>query len=53
MIAAFIALLALTVIFIFLVPWVGVLAGIVAAILLVLILFGVGRGVTHDRPARQ
>jgi hypothetical protein len=33
--------------------WVGVLAGIVAAILLLLILFGVGRGVTQDRPAQQ
>jgi hypothetical protein len=52
MIAAFVALLVLTVIFIFLVPWVGIVAGVVAAILLALILFGVGRGVTHDRPAR-
>jgi hypothetical protein len=50
MIAAFIALLVLTVIFIFLVPWVGVLAGIVAAILPVLILFGVGAGLRTSGP---
>lgn len=52
MIAAFVALLALTVVLIFFLPWVGILTGIVAAILLVLIVFGVGRGVTQDRPAR-
>jgi hypothetical protein len=50
MIAAFIAMVVLAVIFIFLVPWVGILAGIVALILLVLFLVGVGRGVTHDEP---
>jgi len=53
MIAAFIAMLVIAVIFIFLVPWVGILAGIVAAILLVLFLVGVGRGVTHDQPPAQ
>jgi ABC-type antimicrobial peptide transport system permease subunit len=52
MIAAFIAMLVIAVIFIFLVPWVGILAGIVALILLVLFLVGVGRGVTRqDQPS--
>ena len=41
----------LAVIVFFFLPWVGIVAGIVAAILLVLFLFGVGRGVTQRRPA--
>jgi hypothetical protein len=53
MIAAFIAMLVIAVIFIFLVPWVGILAGIVALILLALFLVGIGRGVTQDRPAAR
>jgi hypothetical protein len=50
MIAAFIAMLVIAIIFIFLVPWVGILAGLVAAVLLVLFLVGIGRGVTQDQP---
>ena len=50
MIAAFVALLALTVLFIFFLPWVGILTGIVAAIPLVLIVLGVGAASRRTGP---
>jgi hypothetical protein len=48
-IAAGLALVVVGVIFFFIFPWVGIVAGAVGVILLVLFLLGVGRRVTESR----
>jgi hypothetical protein len=51
MIFAAISLLGFALIFLFLFPWAGIVAGIAAVVLFVLFLLGIGRGVTKNRPA--
>ena len=53
MIAAVVTLIVIGVIFMFIVPWVGIAAGAVAVVLLVLFLLGVGREVAERRPEGQ
>jgi hypothetical protein len=53
MIAAAIALVVIGVIFLFIVPWVGIVVGAVGVVLLVLFLLGVGRQVAERRPEGQ
>ena len=50
MIGAALALIVLGVIFLFIVPFVGIAAGIVGVILLVLFLSGFGRRAAEGRP---
>ena len=50
MIAAAIALIVIGILFFFIFPWVGILAGIVGLALLALFLFGIGRGAAESRP---
>jgi hypothetical protein len=50
MIAAGLALIVLGVLLMFLLGWFGIVVGIVGLILLVLFLFGVGRGVAESQP---
>ena len=50
MIGAALALIVLGVIFIFLVPWVGIAAGAVGLVLLVLFLAGFGKRAAEGRP---
>jgi hypothetical protein len=50
MIGAALALIVLGVIFLFIVPFVGIAAGIVGVILLVLFLAGFGRRAAEGRP---
>jgi hypothetical protein len=50
MIGAALALIVIAVIFFFIVPWVGIAAGIVGLILLVLFLAGFGRRAAEGRP---
>jgi hypothetical protein len=50
MIGAALALIVLGVIFLFIVPFVGIAAGIVGVILLVLVLAGFGRRAAEGRP---
>jgi len=50
MIGAPLALIAIGVIFLFIVPWVGIVVGIVGVILLVLFLLGFGRRAAESRP---
>jgi hypothetical protein len=50
MVAAALALIVLGVIFIFIVPWVGIAAGAVGVVLLVLFFAGVGRRAAEGRP---
>jgi hypothetical protein len=50
MIGAALALIVLAVIFLFIVPWVGIAAGIVGLILLGLFLAGFGRRAAEGRP---
>jgi hypothetical protein len=49
-IGAALALIVLAVIFLFIVPWVGIAAGIVGLILLGLFLAGFGRRAAEGRP---
>jgi hypothetical protein len=50
MIAAAVALIVIGVIFFFIIPWVGIVAGIVGLVLLVLFLTGIGRRVAETGP---
>jgi len=50
MIGVALALIVLGVIFIFIVPWVGLAAGAVGIVLFVLFLAGVGKRPTEGRP---
>ncbi|HEX9351565.1 MAG TPA: hypothetical protein VF877_09865 [Gaiellaceae bacterium] len=50
MIGAALALIVIGVIFLFIVPWVGIVVGIVGVILLVLFLLGFGRRAAEGRP---
>ena len=50
MIGAAVALIVIGVIFLFIVPWVGIVVGIVGVILLVLFLLGFGRRAAEGRP---
>ena len=50
MIGAALALIALGIIFIFIVPWVGLAAGAVGLVLLVLFLAGFGKRAAEGRP---
>jgi hypothetical protein len=50
MIAAAVALIVIGVIFFFIIPWVGIVAGIVGLVLLVLFLAGIGRRVAETGP---
>ena len=50
MIGAALALIVIGVIFLFIIPWVGIAAGIVGVILLVLFLAGFGRRAAEGRP---
>jgi hypothetical protein len=50
MIGAALALVVIGVIFLFIVPWVGIVVGIVGVILLVLFLLGFGRRAAEGRP---
>jgi hypothetical protein len=50
MIGAALALIVIGVVFIFIVPWVGIAAGAVGVILLVLFLLGFGRRTAEGRP---
>jgi len=49
MIAVALALVVIGVIFLFIIPWVGVPLGIVGLVLLALYLAGVGRRTAHER----
>jgi Flp pilus assembly protein TadB len=50
MIGAALALIVIGVIFLFILPWVGIVVGIVGVILLVLFLLGFGRRAAEGRP---
>jgi hypothetical protein len=50
MIGAALALIVLGIIFLFIVPWVGIAAGVVGAVLLILFLLGFGRRAAEGRP---
>jgi hypothetical protein len=50
MIGAALALIVIGVVFLFIVPWVGIVVGIVGVILLVLFLLGFGRRAAEGRP---
>ena len=50
MIGAALALIVLGIIFIFIVPWVGIAAGVVGLVLLVLFLVGFGKRAAEGRP---
>jgi hypothetical protein len=50
MIGAALAMIVIGVIFLFIVPWVGIVVGIVGVILLVLFLLGFGRRAAEGRP---
>jgi hypothetical protein len=50
MIGAALALIVIAVIFLFIVPWVGIAAGIVGLILLGLFLAGIGRRAVEGSP---
>lgn len=50
MFAAALALIVIAVLFFFILPWVGILAGIVGLALLALVFFGIGRGAAESRP---
>ena len=50
MLAAALALIVIAVLFFFLLPWVGIAAGVVGLALLALFLAGVGRGAAESRP---
>jgi hypothetical protein len=50
MIGAALALIVIGVVFLFIVPWVGIIVGIVGVVLLVLFLLGFGRRAAEGRP---
>jgi hypothetical protein len=50
MIGAALALIVIGVVFIFIVPWVGIAAGAVGVVLLALFLVGFGRRAAEGRP---
>jgi len=50
MIGAALALIVIGVVFIFIVPWVGIVAGAVGVVLLVLFLLGFGKRAAEGRP---
>ena len=50
MIGAALALIVIGAVFLFIVPWVGIIVGIVGVILLVLFLLGFGRRAAEGRP---
>ena len=50
MIGAALALIVIGAVFLFLVPWVGIIVGIVGVVLLVLFLLGFGRRAAEGRP---
>jgi hypothetical protein len=50
MIGAALALIVIGVVFLFIVPWMGIVVGIVGVILLVLFLLGFGRRAAEGRP---
>lgn len=50
MIGVALALIVIGVVFIFIVPWVGIAAGIVGVVLLVLFLAGFGKRAAEGRP---
>ena len=50
MIAAALALIVIGILFFFIFPWVGILAGLVGIALLVLFLAGIGRGAVESSP---
>ena len=50
MIGAALALIVIGVVFIFIVPWMGIVAGAVGVVLLVLFLLGFGKRAAEGRP---
>jgi Flp pilus assembly protein TadB len=50
MIGAALALIVIGIVFLFIVPWVGIVVGIVGVILFVLFLLGFGRRAAEGRP---
>jgi len=50
MIGAALALIVIGVVFLFIVPWVGIAVGVVGVILLALFLLGFGRRAAEGRP---
>jgi len=50
MIGAALALIVIGAVFLFIVPWVGIIVGIVGVVLLVLFLLGFGRRAAEGRP---